>query len=1260
MNFATHPHRLDPLTFPLHGSRLIEASAGTGKTWTIAALYLRLVLGHGTAADGADGGKTEQQASAFGRPLLPAEILVMTFTRAATRELSERIRARLAEAARCFRGESSPPAGDTLLSALLADYPDESARRQAAWRLSMAADAMDDAAVFTIDAWCQRMLREHAFDSHNPFDEELVADQDSLLRDAVQDYWRQHVYPLAGEQLAVVLRLWPDVSALHTEMRKFSGAGIAPPASEESLHDCVERAARPLRELSCGWAERARAMQGWIEAELAANGKSWNGNKLQARYYTSWLRALETWAKDPLRGPLALTDSARSRLTPAGMAEARRAGATAPKLPDHFAAFESLLSALDAVPNPQSVLRLHAAAAVGHRLALLKQQARRFDFADMLERLDAALGGPHGERLRARILARYPVALIDEFQDTSPRQYHLFDALYRCADNDPDTGLLLIGDPKQSIYGFRGADIYSYLQARNATRGRHYMLDTNYRSSAALVRAVNHCFAQAEARTDAAPDGAFLFRRGSDNQLPFEAVQARGRDEHFQNADGEVPAIQILHDLELRHGDQIARRFAAHCAERIVGWLNDDEAGFRAGDGRFTRLRPADVAVLVRTGTEAATVRAELRRRGVASVYLSEKDSVFASAEAADLLRWLRAVAAPLDARLLRAALATRTIGLPIAELARIASDDLAFDVRSDELRQLHRAWRELGVLTMLRRTLHRFDLPARWLSQPDGERSLTNFLHLAELLQQASAELDGEQALIRWLAMQIDDPAERGDDQVVRLESDADLVKVVTVHKSKGLEYPVVCLPFACSLREVVRKDRSFLQLPDAAGTRELKLDFDDEDLHRADIERLREDLRLFYVALTRARHAVWMGFAARQIGRSQSCRNHLSGAGCLLGGPTPREAAAWLPVLEALAAGAGGSIRLEAAADTAGFTRLREHDQLPPLRDLPRYDADFERHWSLGSFSALVRDIDANAFTTLAGAPAAPPAGIAAAEAVTEPLAAAHVHRPAADEGEDEAAPLAAPLSPALAPWHRFPRGAFIGDFLHDLLEWLAGDAFALANDEAQQAALRRRCERAGHGERADEVLHWMTQVVASPLPSLGVALQDLRSRMAEMEFWMPSSRLRASAVDALCQRHLLDGQPRPPLPQRELHGLLMGFADLVFEHEGRYWVLDYKSNSLGSGPAAYDHAGLRAAMAQHRYDVQAAIYLLALHRLLRHRLGTHYQPERQLGGALYFFLRGIDGPTQGEYAIAATPAVLALLDDLDQLLSDEAAPA
>jgi exodeoxyribonuclease V beta subunit len=1199
---------LDPLRLPLWGSRLIEASAGTGKTYTIAALYLRLVLGHG----GEDGG--------FHRPLLPAEILVMTFTRAATRELSDRIRARLIEAARCFRGEAPPQDGDALLHGLLAAYPEGPERTRAAWRLACAAEAMDDAAVHTIDAWCQRMLREHAFDSRNLFDEELLADESRLQEEAVRDYWRQQVYPLDDSALDAVFALWPDVGTLQADVAGLVpriGAGEAPPpALSELCHRVLAEQAQHLQRLKVGWPRRVQALRDWFSEQQSRKVCLLDRRKLQPRFYEPWLDALETWALAPGQLMPDLGDKGRYRLSVEGMREAVKPELA---LPDEFQALDALYEALAALPDLKAQLRRHAAQCIARRLAALKTQAGAYGFADMLVRLDAALHDEGaGERLRERILAQYPVALVDEFQDTSPLQYRLFDRLYRTADCARASALLLIGDPKQSIYAFRGADIHSYLGARRATAGRHYVLGTNHRSTQALVRAVNRLFEQAEARAGGA--GAFLFRGGEENPLPFQAVDARGRPERFTCSAGEVPALAFHVDAALGNAEGHRQRAAERCAERIVALLNDPKAGFEHPEDGFTRLRPADIAVLVRTGVEAECVRRELRRREIASVYLSDKDSVFASAEACDLLRWLRAVAAPLDMRLARAAYATALVDLGLAELARLAVDDEAWEERLQTLRELRSVWERQGVLTMLRQTLHRLALPARWLSAPEGERRLTNVLHIAELLQAASAQLDGEQALVRWFSEQIqNEDAAEGDERIVRLESDADLVKVVTIHKSKGLEYPLVFLPFACDFRPVDKRGRSFIELVGEDGTRQLSFDLSAEALEQGDRDRLREDLRLLYVALTRARHALWVGVAALRKGQAKTCVLHRSALGQLLGGG---ETIAEGDILARLGAacGEGLSIALLEAEAACPLTPLLPRDDAPALQPGAEYAARFERDWGIGSFSKLVKHL-----------PTLP------LERLEEP--------PVRESDEFEAAVPALPPA-AGAAWHRFPRGSFAGNFLHDQLEWLAGEDFNLG-DETLREQLKRRCERQGWSNRAEEVLAWLSAVVDTELPPLGVALSRLRGTLPEMEFWLPSQGLEAQAVDALCRQYLLSGRERPALPQRRLRGMLMGFADLVFEHGGRYWVLDYKSNALGPADRDYGREAMEGAMAAHRYDVQAALYLLALHRQLRSRLGEDYDPAERLGGALYFFLRGIGHAQRGCLLVAPDVALLQALD-------------
>ncbi|WP_295751369.1 exodeoxyribonuclease V subunit beta [Undibacterium sp.] len=1245
LNQANGSQVLDALHFPLHGSRLIEASAGTGKTWTIAALYLRLVLGHGSEL-----GDELGTNSAFPRALLPSEILVMTFTRAATRELSHRIRERLVHAAKCFRG-ALPDRKDVFLCELIAAYTSEQARLQAAHRLTLAAESMDDAAIFTIDAWCQRMLREHAFDSGSLFDEELLSDETALLEDAVRDYWRQQVYQLDSQTLAVLRSYWSEVSALENAIRPLVGKSeLLGAVPKETLAQLIHRVQTEqgavLGELKQGWLERAQDMQTWIEAQQTAAPKCFSGVKLKTTTVQAWFAALREWAQDPLALMPDSFDKAWTRLTPEGIVDACNKGHSV-VVPEVFGLLSGLKAELDKIEPIKFALIRHAAHAIAARVATLKQSQRQFGFADMLTRLRLALTGDNAAALRARIVAQYPLAMIDEFQDTSPEQYQIFDALYQVAQNRPELGLFLIGDPKQSIYGFRGADINSYLAARLATSGRHYLLGTNYRSSVALVQAVNQLFLYAEGDSEHSgfSSGAFKFRSATDNPLPFEPVASQGRSEALVDSQGALSALTLWSSAEsdLNKNDYY-QLFANICAEQIVSLLNDQQAGFQTvvdGVPSFTRLQAADIAILVRDRNEAAAIRRALQKRQIASVYLSDKDSVIRSEEAADVLRWLRAVSNPLDNALGRAAFATATAGLTLATLASHVDDDMLWEQRIEQLKSLHSLWQRQGILAMLRRFIHDLGLPARLLQQAGGERRLTNLLHLAELLQSASQKLDGEQAVIRWLAEQIENESEGGDERVLRLESDAELVKVVTVHKSKGLEYPLVFLPFAVSARPASTRNRSFLEYVDEHGAAQIDLALSDAALAQVEAARLEEDLRLLYVALTRARHALWLGVA------SLKNKIHESALGYLIAGGRALAAADLMDELAKLRGDCAAISILPIATLEQGcpLSMLARLDQKPGLIDAPVFNASFERDWSVSSFTALTK----------------------AMSATSKPVVASHAQEEKLLENPDLelqntlliGALIGAPMNPTQdSAWHQFPRGPLPGQFLHEQLEWMGLEGFDIVHHASFTQRLGERCERAGWGHRQAESALWLHAIANTRLPALAATLCDLEldHTLPEMEFWFPSEHFATSELDQLCQSHLLAGIARPALPERQLHGMLKGYADLVFEHQGRYWVLDYKSNHLGDDDASYHHDALAGAMAQHRYDVQGPIYLLALHRLLKSRLGAHYDPDTQLGGAIFFFLRGIhNSQTHGCYQL---PANSSLLDALDNLFITESA--
>ena len=1187
------------LSFPLHGSRLIEASAGTGKTYTISALYLRLILRHGGDA-------------AFREPLLPPQILVVTFTDAATRELRDRIRARLVQAAAVFRGDSE---GDSLLLTLKDDFA-SAEWPECARRLELAAQWMDEAAVSTIHGWCQRMLREHAFDSGSLFSQTLETDHSELLGEVVRDYWRQHCYPLHGAALNWVADNWGQPDTLGARIRALMGeddsaAGELGPL----LTTTLEQRHQALQALKQPWSA-------WVDEllqllEKASAEKQVDGRKLQARYYTAWFDKLRAWAAGD--DELLELGTGFTRLTPDGLAEAWKVGAP----PEHPAleAMVGLEAQIAALPAPgESALR-HAAAWIRQRFDREKRQRAEMGFDDMLVRLDAALQGDSGPRLAEVIRQQFPVALIDEFQDTDPLQYRIFDTLYQVEANRDDCGLFMIGDPKQAIYSFRGADIHTYLRARRATAGRHYNLDTNFRSSQAMVDAVNTVFQQAEQREDG--QGAFLLR----DDLPFIEVGAQGRKEVWTVEDQTQPALTLwqLPGDEPMTKSRYLQELAAGAASEIVRLLDlgqQQRAGFLE-KGQLTALQPSDIAVLVRDFNEAQAIRGELSERGVRSVYLSDKDSVFATQEAHDLLLWLRACAEPDQDRPLRAALATSTLGLSLTELEQLNLDERFWEARVMQFRAYRQRWQRQGVLPMLRQLLQDFGLPQRLLNRADGERVLTNLLHLAELLQQAATELDGELALIRHLGESLAGRGQAADEQVLRLESDDALVRVVTIHKSKGLEYPLVFLPFICSFRPL--DDKKPIQLHDGERRR-LLLDASADDLARAERERLGEDLRLLYVALTRARHACWLGIADLKIGLGKTSRLHESALGYLLGGGQPLQQSTQLADwLQPLAAPPRCAVQAMPEATLQRYQPLQRDTFVAHWRTPARRAAE---HWWIASYSALRMEEGELSPGDRHDdqAPDNPSVQIA---------------------GDDEHPALALEqIPPSAQGLHRFPRGPNPGTFLHGLLEVAAAEGFAASDALREQVA--RRCQRRGLESWIEPLWLWLQALLTQPM-ALGngqsVSLAQLDEYQAELEFWFEARRVDVRRLDALVQGSELPGVARPILSADTLNGMFKGFIDLVFEHDGRYYVVDYKSNWLGADEAAYTHEAMSAAVASHRYDLQYVLYVLALHRHLRLRLAD-YDYDLHVGGALYLFLRT---PGAGQYLARPERALIERLDAL-----------
>ncbi|ATA20835.1 DNA helicase/exodeoxyribonuclease V beta subunit [Gibbsiella quercinecans] len=1172
------PQTLDPLALPLFGERLIEASAGTGKTFTIGALYLRLLLGLG-------------QASAFPRPLTVEEILVVTFTEAATEELRGRIRSNIHTLRiACVRGHSDDP----LMASLLAQIGDHA---DAAAQLLAAERQMDEAAIYTIHGFCQRMLTHNAFESGILFEQTLVQDELPLRRQACADFWRRHCYPLPLAIARVVSQEWSGPEALLADLAGFlHGEAPAlrqpPPADETVLMRHAQIVAR-IDAVKSHW----QAAAGEIEVLIVASGV--DKRSYSARYLPNWLGKVSEWAgleTQDYQLPKELEKFRQSVLL-----DKTKKG----EAPRH-----ALFTAIDALFDEPLTLRdLIMARALSEIRTSIQQEKRQraeLGFDDLLSRLDAALQGRGGAALAQAIRQRYPVAMIDEFQDTDPQQYRIFQTLYV---GRPECGLLLIGDPKQAIYAFRGADIFTYMRARSEVSA-HYTLETNWRSSPAMVGSVNRLFTRQE--------NPFIF-----SQIPFINVAAAPKNHGlgFELDACPQPAMQFW----LQQGEGVGvsdyqQTMARLCAAQIRDWLSAGQAG-RAwlvnGDERRA-VQASDITILVRSRAEAALVRDALSQLAIPSVYLSNRDSVFDTPEAKDLLWLLQAVLAPEQERTLRSAMATGLLGLDAPALDALNRDELAWDALVNEFDRYRTHWLARGVLPMLREIMKQRHLAENLLASPGGERRLTDVLHLGELLQEAAAQLDSEHALVRWLAQQIAQPNRQSDNQQLRLESDRHLVRVITIHKSKGLEYPLVWLPFVGNFRlqqQVLYHDRSNFQAL-------LDLNADEDSKKWAEEERLAEDLRLLYVALTRSVYHCSIGIAPLIHGSRKKQGEtdlHHSALGYLVQAGDAGDAAYLQTCLQQLA---GDDIALSLVEAPDEQVWQPQQDAAVELA-AKRFSRRVQDNWRVTSYTGLQQH---------------------GAGLMQELLPRLDI---------DAAGEQAQQAEPALTP-HTFPRGAAPGTFLHSLFETLD---FSQPLDESW---LQEQLQQNGIDEQWLPVLaQWIQALLNTPLNDAGIMLAALapQHKQAELQFYLPISRmLQAHDLDALAKRHDPLSANCPPLDFQQVQGMLKGFIDLVFCWQGKFYLLDYKSNWLGESSAAYTRPAMEQAMAEHRYDLQYQLYTLALHRYLRHRL-PDYSYQRHFGGVIYLFLRGVDVEHPGNGIFACRPAQ-ELVEGMDSLFG--AAPA
>lgn len=1237
---------LDPIALPLEGRVLIEASAGTGKTYTITTLVIRLLLE---------------------RRLRVGEILVVTFTTAATAELRDRIRERIRSALETLT--SATPTGDPLFDRYLEGRrasPYVKADRE---QLVAALNDFDEASVYTLHGFAQRMLREHAFESRVDLELELLTDSNELSLELAHDFWTNELQdvPLPLARYLAAGQKTPDALLGELSQLLETEAYLLPvePVDSEELPIAWEARQRARTRWLSGWGESRDEVLALIEAsERALKAHTYDID----RVVDDWLPAIELYARSEAQS---LPEAIR-RLSQESLAGATKKAFSPP---EHrfFHLCSELVEAEDLL---QSALARRWVAAevafVRYARAVLPERRSAVgvaSFQDLLARLDRALGAAGGRELAAELVRAYPAALIDEFQDTDPVQYRIFDSIYA------DKGMLFqIGDPKQAIYGFRSADIYAYLKAARDSAESAYTLGTNWRSDPTLLEAISSLFVHA-------------WRPFYLDEIAATEVQARpGATDQLVGAEGEPP-LEILfvrRDEPIAVSKRSPNSILKAWWERGVPELVASEIsrllgrGLKLGD---EALMPGHIAVLCETNAQAAAIQNALRALEIPCIFAG-RSSVYDTAEAAELAQILAAIVNPSDGRALRSALATPLLGHDAEELARLRLDETAWENEASLFRRWLRLWEEEGFSPMFGALLGDMKIVERLLSAADGERRLTDVLHLGELLHEAaSSRHRGPHALLAFFERLLSDEharrKEQGDDTRSRLESDALAVQALTIHRSKGLEYPIVYCPYLWRPRgpSAGEKRRPRFHDPnrDDRLTADLGSDDHGESLALAEEEIFAEGLRLLYVALTRAKHRlsiVWGSFT----GSSDSQLAYLLHQPQTLDGSADAPASSPAELREAISA------RLRSPDDEPWLEDLRSIvDRCPKGIELVEIGAGQARLSDAipGSWRADVPDPTALRARTArrrvrAAARVSSFSGLTRDATHLDPLeeegidrdgltAAARANVEAELELAAHLATAASVESPSTSSTIRldaFPRGAGPGTLIHEVLEHLdfqRRDELELRSS-IDRAIARYRLD-ADHAEPLEQALD---EMLHSKLDERGLTLSRIESsaRLNELEFVFPVQELRPRDLAAAFQR---DRAPYPKeyanrlerLSFQTLRGYLRGFVDLVFRHEGRYYVVDYKSNHLGSSYADYTEEKLVEAMVEHHYFLQYHLYSVALHRFLTMRL-PDYDYDRDFGGVLYLFLRGMSPETSPRTGVFSDRPTRELVEALDRSLA------
>lgn len=1163
----TNPNALD---WSLHDVHIIEASAGTGKTYNIQTLFARQII----------------------EKAIPVNsILVVTFTEAATKELIDRIRRILKNLLHYVKSGENLSGENRIPEIIQKASTDKSfSHKMIRQRIDKALKNFDDAAIYTIHGFCNRMLEDAAFETGALFNTELIEDTDEILADVMADFFRENFYnqsiftnKLLQAQGITLDRLTFFVKNVNESLDPvFLPKDIQMDLGTDNIKKGIERIKK------C-WDRKE------ILEELSGKMKAaYQNGKLNKK-----INKIEKLIDGVITGD---TLDTIAKFTNETIANEVYAKFDKKDFPSHkfFDLCDEISAAID---NFTYAVKLKGYQYYLKEFKQHKQEKNIKTYDDMIDEVRRKVSDPDNNHLKKYIQERYEVAMVDEFQDTSPAQYEIFKNVFI----DGGHPVYFVGDPKQAIYKFRGGDIYTYNKAKKRiSKNNHHNLNKNWRSLPNLVSVFNFLFSDEM--------GEYPFANEFIKYTPVDSRAFNKDDFLTYLGEQEKSPFKILFKDEKTGTAKMMDFACKQTAARIYQLLNNND--YQIGRrGARRPLKPEDIAILVDKHARADRIKEELKKWNI-PVTVQATGNVFSTDEARDMQLLISAISDPGDLQKARALLTRKLFDqncqqLMEMSLAQESTNQEEFEEYLNLIRTSQKIWRENNFVEMLTFLMDEIELKQRFLSYYDGERILTNFLHLSELIHKQEEQSGrGMDSIQKWFDEKYKEASRGDEEEKLRLETDRSAVRVMTVHRSKGLEFPIVFCPFLWAKTVYLYNQQP--KFHDDEGNYYIDLEGSSENKNYSRDENLEELMRLLYVALTRAEsqcYVIW----GKLLGQSGSKKKKSSIAYLF-----HRDKLESNSLKKGEIAAALGS-KIKSTNYKPDKIKLCEHikleNNLGDDPDIHRYEIerpelmddiiDFsgntEISWKVSSFSSLIEH-DQSAF---------------------------HEYFDY-DSIDNEKIALEDQESPEYNIFD-FPGGVKTGNCWHKIFEEID---FQAEDDEIYEIVIEKLqlynliqspAEDELRKSKIDAVYNMVESVLQASLNAPGLSLDRIscKNKIAEMEFSLSlGDEIEMEKFNSVLKDYGYQIELQQDIPE----GMLKGFIDLVFRNDGKYYILDWKSNKIGNSYDDYVKDHLEREMHKNNYHLQYLLYTIALVKYLQKR-NMKFDYESMFGGVYYLFLRGIN---------------------------------